>query len=66
MVARIRYRKRMLARVALVMLAAAAFVVVNGLPAQAQGLYLDFSLFPPVPAYQTNCQQFSYGGAMWT
>jgi hypothetical protein len=66
MVARIRYRKRAIARVALLTLAAAAFVFVSGLPAQAQGLYVDFSLFPPAPAYQTDCQQFAYGGLIYT
>jgi len=59
MVARIRKTKALVTRVAVLALAAAAFVVVSGLPAEAQVLYS----YPP---YGQSCQTFSFGVVSYT
>jgi hypothetical protein len=55
MVARIRKNKALVTRIAVMALAAAAFVVVSGLPAQAQPYYNGN------PYYGSSCQTYSFG-----
>lgn len=55
MLARIRRYTHLIARTAVLAVAAAAFVVISGLPAQAQAYYA-------APRYYgSSCQMFSYG-----
>jgi hypothetical protein len=59
MVARIRKTKALVTRMAVLAVAAAAFVVISGLPAQAQVFYA----YPP---YAPSCQTFSFGVVGYT
>lgn len=59
----VRQNKHVMARAVLVAMAVAVFVAMGGLPAQAQGLYINFG-----PGYYpaTNCQTFSNGEVTYT
>ncbi|HLW48097.1 MAG TPA: hypothetical protein VKW09_10070 [bacterium] len=61
MVARLRHYRHIVARVAVLTLAADALVALSGLPAQAQGYYM----YPYSPYYGSACQTYSIGGIVY-